>query len=504
MEIADIGRTRARRVACVATVLLASGAFAGLRDDVELEIRRASLGLAVIGVSVRDASSGAALVAVNDEEALIPASNMKLLTSGAALDALRGEFSFRTRLLLDGRRLVVRGDGDPGFGDPVLLEETAFGGRRGVDVEDLLEVWVRAVVETGLGGVDELVVDDRIFDRERVHRDWPLDQLNRRYCAEVAGLNFHLNVLNFYPRPASGERPDVSLMQPRAGWIEVVNRATARTGQQEANSAWIARRPGSNELTLYGNVRFPYKAPVPVTFNDPPEFFAQLLADRLEEAGVRVASYRAARDDDPRHGGEPLGPVVATPIATALVRCNRDSHNLYAEALLKRAAAAITGEPGSWSAGAAIVRRVVHERVGDPRLAAGLAVADGSGLSRENRVTAATLTAWLASFHADAKAGPLFVASLAKPGEGTLEERFAGVNLEGASLRAKSGYVRGVSCLSGYVTAPDGRRRAFSILVNGLEEPGSVAQAKTMQERVVAAIARDLAGAAPPARVSLP
>jgi D-alanyl-D-alanine carboxypeptidase/D-alanyl-D-alanine-endopeptidase (penicillin-binding protein 4) len=480
--------------------LCCADAGADLRSDVELEITRAQLGTATVAISVRDAETSSVLVAVNDEAPLIPASNMKLLSSGAALHVLGPEFAFRTRLVRAGGRLVVAGDGDPGLGDPELLKETTVGGRSGPDIDEFLDAWAGSIAAAGIEAVDELVVDDRIFDRQFVHPGWPPDQLNRRYCAEVAGANVHLNALYLYPRPTAGERPDASVVRPRADWVEVVNRATCRTGPQDANTAWIARGPGSNLLTLHGNVRFAYRDdPVPVTFHDPPAFLAALLAERLGAAGVRVTANRAARQGDPVAAGDAVGPIVTTSITTALRRCNRDSQNLYAEALLKRMAAAVTNEPGSWATGAALVRHVVHQRLGGPALAMGLVVADGSGLSRDNRVTASALCAWLASFHTDARVGPILVASLAQPGEGTLENRFTATPLYGATLRAKSGYIRAVSCLSGYVTAPDGRRRAFSILINGLDEPGSVGRAKALQELVVSAIARDLAASAAPA-----
>ena len=66
------------------------------------------------------------------------------------------------------------------------------------------------------------------------------------------------------------------------------------------------------------------------------------------------------------------------------------------------------------------------------------------------------------------------------------------MDLHGTTVQAKSGYVRYVSCLSGFVTAPYQRRRSFSILVNELREPGSVARAKALQEQILSAIAWDM------------
>jgi D-alanyl-D-alanine carboxypeptidase/D-alanyl-D-alanine-endopeptidase (penicillin-binding protein 4) len=444
-----------------------------------------------VGVSIRDTATNAALVSINADAMLAPASNMKLLTSGAALHALGPKFEFTTRLLRDGNRLIILGDGDPALGDPDLLKITTVEGREGVDVETLVSVWVKPVVDAGLTRVEEIIVDDRIFDREFTNSGWPADQLNNRYCAQVAGLNFHMNVLGFYPRPRKGGSPIIGDSVPTAPWIKVTNMASSREGGQDKSDIWIARRAGSNDLTFRGNVRFAYKAPVAVTLNDVPNFFAHLLADRLSKAGVVVSRARVATTDEVLTGAQRIGPVITTPIATVLTRCNRDSENLYAEALLKRTGAALTGEPGSWVNGAAILRHIMHERLGDAVLSANVIITDGSGLASSNRVAPATMTAWLNSIATDEKISQVFVDSLAVGGQsGTLERRFRSADLRGAVVNAKSGYINGVSCLSGFVTAADGRRRSFSVLMNGVRD---VSQAKKVQEQIVLAIAEDLA-----------
>ena len=96
--------------------------------------------------------------------------------------------------------------------------------------------------------------------------------------------------------------------------------------------------------------------PISVTVHDPPAFFAHLLADRLRYAGTEVGGYRVAAPEDPPSTGTVVGPVITTPISTVVTRCNRDSANLYAEALLKRVGAAVTRQPGSWLNGSAIIR----------------------------------------------------------------------------------------------------------------------------------------------------
>jgi len=480
-------------VTALALLLLTLPAGAGLRDEIELAIRRAQLGGGTVAVSVRDAQTGAVLIDENAGELMIPASNLKLFTSGAALHVLGPRFEFRTRAIIDGDRLVIVGDGDPGFGDPALLELMQVGDRMGLGVEEFLQLWVSAVQEAGIHRLASVTVDDRIFDRNFVHPSWPVDQLNRRYCAEVAGFNFHGNVLHAYPRPGQGHRPDVQLFEPAAPWLIITNHATNDRGPRDRNNVWIARRRNTNELTFFGNVKFPYRTPAPVTAHDMPEFFAQLLADRLGAAGIRVDGWGVADPSAPPATGRTLAPLIATPISTVITRCNRDSQNLYAEALLKRIGHALTNEAGSWVNGAAVVRHVVHERLDSSNLAVKLIIHDGSGLSRDNRVAATTVTAWLNTFHDDERLGELFIDSLAVAGKsGTLSKRFRDVDLHGTTVQGKSGFIRSVSCLSGYITAPNQQRRSFSILINGLNEAGSVAKAKRLQERILASVARDM------------
>jgi D-alanyl-D-alanine carboxypeptidase/D-alanyl-D-alanine-endopeptidase (penicillin-binding protein 4) len=481
-----------RLITAFLTILTAATTtFAGLPGLIEAAVRTAGVEGATIAVSVRDAG-GLELASLDGDEAMIPASNMKLFTTGAALHVLGGDFDFVTRLSLHDDLLVVTGDGDPAFADPELLELMFLDGKTGIDVDQFIDIWVRSVVATAPERISEVIVDDRVFDRQLVHPTWPKDQLNRAYCAEVSGFNFHLNVIHFFPRPLAGAAPYVSDYRPKGPGLQLKNKATSNTGARARATVWVARKANTNDMTFYGNVRHAYRAPLQVTVHDPPFYFAGLLAERIEDAGIEVDGYRIARPDDIFTDGESVGPRITTSISTIVTRCNRDSENLYAEALLKRVGYQVTGDPGSWVNGSAIVRHVVHERLGSPGLTSQIIVADGSGLSRGNRITPSLTTAWLASFHDDEKLGDVFIESLAVGGEnGTLRKRFKSVDLHGSTVQAKSGYINGVVCLSGFVTSPDGRRRAFSILVNDVGA-SDVPKAKTMQEKIVSLIATDM------------
>jgi D-alanyl-D-alanine carboxypeptidase/D-alanyl-D-alanine-endopeptidase (penicillin-binding protein 4) len=488
-----------RSIALLALLWLApAAAAANLEGTIDHLIRGGNIGGATVAVSVREAGAGTVIADVHADRPMIPASNMKLLTSGAALMTLGPDFQFRTELLLDGDRLVVAGSGDPGFADPELLAlmtRPGDDGGPGLGFDQFLDLWLDAVAEQGPEKIRELVVDDRIFDREYVHPSWPVDQLNRWFCAQVAGFSLHMNVVHFYPQPRAGKRPSLTRHVPRARSLVVENNATSKTGVHEDDTVWIARRLGTNEVTFYGNVKHPFKRAVPVTIHDPPQFFADMLAARLEERGIDVGVARTANPGEDEPGGDVIGPVITTPISTAVTRCNRDSENVYAECLLKRMGHDMTGQPGSWHTGGAIVRHALHERLGKAAMSAKLVTADGSGLSRLNRVAPSTLTAWLNEMQNDEELADVFLDSFAVGGRtGTLRSRFHGATSTGAVIQAKTGFINGVSCLSGYVTTPDGRRRCFSVMINDIDVPTS--RAKALQDRIVVAIAEDMAEAA--------
>lgn len=440
-----------------------------LTDDVQRLISRSKLGNAVAGVSIYDTTNDVSLAAVRADRALIPASNMKLLSSGMAMLVLGPDFVFRTELSLVGDRLVVRGSGDPALADPEVLSAM----QPALTVGDVLDVLGGAVARGNVGTIRELVIDDRVFDRQFVHPSWPVEQLNRAYCAEVAGLNFHANVIAVFPRPGQdgpGTAPSFRI-EPVAPWVAIENRA--RTVAQGQNTVWLSRDAMSNRFTLRGEVRTPATAPVEVTVHNVPEFFGQLMAQELRERNVPFSGDRGAAPasgvrlalaDESLSGGRALA-VITTPLTEALRRCNADSANMYAEALFKRSGQAVTGEPGSWANGAAVLRMLLTQKLG-PEAASSTSIADGSGLSRLNAVTPTTFTRWLNVLADDPTMRESYIASLAEPGEGTLRRRFANARLTN-ELAAKSGYIRGVRCLSGYVIDErNGRRVAFSVLVN--------------------------------------
>jgi D-alanyl-D-alanine carboxypeptidase/D-alanyl-D-alanine-endopeptidase (penicillin-binding protein 4) len=457
-------------------------------------LSQAHLGGAHVGVSVLDCSTGEMLVSFEtggggSRDGFLPASNLKLLTSGAAFLVLGKDFEFQTKIISDGDRLIVMGAGDPAFAEPKLLDDMHM------SVDEFVDRIVESVKSASVGPIREIVVDDRVFDREYVHPDWPKDQLNLSYCAEVSGLNFHANLMNVYVSPGSNGEV-VARTEPGGSWITL--KRLARTVREGNTEVWLEREacPPADPFTfrLHGTVRAAVTEPVRVTVDQPGLFFGRVLADRAARAGLGtgtapISSRLVGADEafgDP--AAQRVLTVVRTPLSVALERCNVDSENLYAECLCKLIGHRVTGQPGTWGSGTAVVRMQIRDKLGaQAGGSGGLVLADGSGLSRNNRITPEIMTRWLRVLAAE-PGGDMFVGSLALAGEeGTLRKRFRGVKLHN-EVRAKSGYIREVRTLSGYVSnTTTGRRIAFSVLVNNVPSGGD-GSAKQFHEAVVEAV----------------
>lgn len=476
-------RRSLHRAACLLVAFATAHAWAqagSLTDDVRRLVAAQKLGPAKVSVCIRDVENGITLADLNGSTPMIPASNMKLLTSGAALLVLSPEYHYTTELVQEGDRLILRGSGDPALADPEVLSLM----KPRMTVGDVLDVIADAATTAGVRGARELVVDDRVFDREFVHPSWPADKLDRGYSCQVSGLNFHANVILVFPRPGGDGpgSPPAFAVEPESPFLSISNKA--RTIANGKNSVWLSREPETNRFTLHGDVKYAAQVGVEITIHDPATFAGQLLAERLRGAGVMSAStVRLAEPGEPASTPARSIAAITTPIEEVLKRCNTDSANLYAESLLKSMGHAVTREPGSWKNGASVLRMVLSQKLG-PDQAARVTIADGSGLSRDNAVSAEALARWLEVMGRDRTVRDIFAESLASPGEGTLRERFRGDKIS-THICAKSGFINGVRTLSGYaIDEASGRRVAFSVMINDIKTDTQTLASKELHEQI--------------------
>lgn len=478
--------------ASLATAAASSDLAADIRpilDDKLLTKAQVGVEIARLGSSATDAD---VLFEHNPTAKLAPASNLKVITTSAALDRLGSDFKFRTLLLRHGQDLVLVGDGDPALGDAEALRPVGW------DVTTVFKTWAAGLVRQGLNHFANLRVDDSVFDEQFVHPHWPLDQLHKRYEAGVGGLNLNANCVDFLVRTTAPHQLVQYTMDPPTQFVTVEN--TCVSGDN--NAIWLSREPGTNQIILRGQTPQSTDVPVSVTIQDPSMFTGAVLGETLRSGGVTftgsVLRDRTARSAYAQwtaaggSGGEwTLLAINETPIDTVISRANKDSMNLYAECLCKRLGFAETGR-GTWADGTAAVGTFVHGLGID---SAELGLDDGCGLSHQNGISARLMVRVLAHDFV-APYSKVFLSSLSVSGsDGTLKERFQNSYLRGRVI-GKSGSINGVSCLCGFLHGSDDRWYAFSIMFNGIPE-GTGIGAKLLEEKIIKAVDVDCAGGRP-------
>lgn len=406
-----------------------------------------------------------------------PASNTKLLTTASALVHLGPSFRFtttaRSRVPIgnDGRLagdLYVVGDGDPddpGTGlDPVVLR------------------LARALAAAGLRSIrGDVIVDDRIFDRSFVHPSWNPHDLDDAFAAPVAGFSYHANffAVSIVPSKTAGVPAQVFLDPPLAPFDV---RASVRTEAKGRHLIDVRPgRPGPGPLEVRGRtVVGAEPEPIERAVGRPILVACAALERALRSAGIEIVGRVRPVDESEPPPPERILARVETPLSALLPLVNKDSNNVVAEHVFKRAGAAVSGV-GTFATGSLAVARALEVLGVDAR---GGASADGSGLSHDNRWCAETIAELLTALHRS-RFRDAFERSLAVGGrDGTLARRFGAPRLRGRVL-AKSGFIRGVSALSGFTRDDEGGWLAFSILMRGLA-PGENRRMKKVQEEVVA------------------
>ncbi len=441
-----------------------------VRDLVDA-VRRAG---GTAGIAVVDVGSGESLASQGADAPLNPASNAKLATAAAALTRLGPGHRWLTGLY--GSRagdamgeLVLRGQGDP----------TLRARDLGALAHELSAAGVRRV---GSIAVDQSHFDDRFvppaFDQQ------PDEQSSFR--APVAAVSLEGNSVLVTIRPGDRGKPARVDVSP-TGFVDVVG-VVRTTAKKDAEKLTVTVEPKGDRLLARVDGHVPEGGRVAVVarrVEDPRLYAGFVLREALREAGVEVTGGVRAGGEGERHL---VAAHRSAPLGEVLGALGKDSDNFVAEMMLKALGATTKGRPATAEAGADAVAEVLREL---GAFGPGTRVRNGSGLFDANRISARGLAALLRAAHRDAAIGPEYVAHLSIGGvDGTLRGRFRGWSKTRA-IRAKSGTLKAVVALSGYVLAPAGRApAAFALLVNGV--PDKVTTIRPLLDGVVDALARQL------------
>lgn len=446
------------------------------RDDADGNIKFAA--------RVIELDTGRELYTNLPDEPFIPASNMKLPVSAAALDTFGAERRFETHLAIVGDDLWFIGTGDPALGDPAIEK------KRGRLPTSVLDDWATALLKRGVTQIKgDLVYDDGALDGVRYNPYWSKAYHGNWYAAPVSGLNFNDNCVDITVYPTTDGQPVSYTVMPPVKNITVINKGVTGSGEE---APAIEREADSNTYTITGHCTKPTELKSKSVV-DPGSFAADALRTRLALRGITIAgeTKRAQREagTSPVPGGADLAATHRSAMPDVMWRINKNSQNMFADAMFK-----LIGD-GTWEGGNDAVRALLTEAGID---ADGFRAVDGSGLARENRVTARLMTDLLVHMSKH-EHGELFRQSLSAVGvDGTLRNRMHDLK---ARVQGKTGYISGVRALSGYVQKSDGKWLAFSIIFNGFK--GSAGPFEALQDEAVHVLA-DLPNVRPLTRPARP
>jgi D-alanyl-D-alanine carboxypeptidase/D-alanyl-D-alanine-endopeptidase (penicillin-binding protein 4) len=400
---------------------------------------------------VRDLQTGETRLSSAPDAVLNPASNMKVVTAAAALDLLGPNHTFQTGIygkIRDGqsRQLVLRGHGDPS------LEES--------------DLWrlANALVNLGLSSVEELLVDQSYFDEQFVPPAF--EQQPDEWAAFRAPISATALARNAIALNVLAREPGT----PARVWIEpsgvvAVDGTIATKPSGRGQDVRLELKPTPQGLTavIGGHVSTGLPRQRHARRLDDPRLAPGLnLAHHLRSRGVNVARVGLGGSDIETR----ITYAASTSLSELVRELGKNSDNFYAEMLFKVLAAEGGVHPRTSPAAAKAVQAWLEKQGPLPE---GSRIVNGSGLFDANRLSASTLTRVLAKAYADPRTRNEFVSHLAIGGvDGTLRSRFT-KHSSARLVRAKTGTLRNVVSLSGYLMRETGHPLAFSVIVNGID-----------------------------------
>jgi D-alanyl-D-alanine carboxypeptidase/D-alanyl-D-alanine-endopeptidase (penicillin-binding protein 4) len=434
------------------------------------------------GIHIIEPETRSIIYSRNAHDLFMPASNMKLITTAAALSILGQDYQYKTKLYTDGKIEdgVLNGDlWIKGSGDPTISGRYYDG-----DINHVFKMWADTLKKMGINKIDGAIIgDDDIFDEQGLGYGWSHDDLSYYYAAKTGGLSYNDNCIDLYFAPGDTIGAQAKLWQkPICEYLKIENNlTTVHPDSQE--SIDFHRYVNTNKLKVFGTIPLDSDTTVDwVTVDNPSDFFLTGFKKCLKNAGIEFKEvYELDEIEHDKIEYDKMKLLFnhhSVKMDTIVYELNKVSQNFFAETLQKTLGVEEKNK-GTNRAGIEVEENW-FENIGiDP---SSIFIRDGSGLSRHNLVTPFQIATILQTMK-HSHLSEIYKKSLPVGGvDGTLRNRFDGSNAVG-HVHAKTGYVGHVRALSGYVTAKNGREYIFSILVNHYPTPTSCIN--DLQDKIV-------------------
>lgn len=413
-----------------------------LNEDLPRIIQKYGLAKDQLGIEV--SLGPKKLFTLNSGKKFIPASVTKILTSYAVLKNMPLNFKFKTELYLDEKNLYIKGAGDPSF------------------VSENMWFLVNEFMRKNIKSVNDIIVDDSLFDEVRFDQSRETVRVDRSYDAPVGAMSFNWNSVNIFVRPLQKNETANVYLDPENQYFKLNNK-TNTNDNKSAKDLVIDVNQDKKLIIVSGDVHSGAdEKPYYKNVANPSLWTAENLKSFLAQRNVTVTGQL-------RTG---VVPAKAVKVATSeskgineiIMDMNKFSNNFVAEMLTKNLAANTGEKPAKLSTGVEVIRKEL-KKIG--LSSEDIYLENPSGFSRENKFTAAGLNKVLEVIQNDFQIFPGFAESLPILGiDGTLKKRMKNSAIEGF-VRAKTGYLDGAIALSGYAGRSNGEVLHFTFLYNG-------------------------------------
>lgn len=446
-----------------------SGRIIRLQKQIDKLISPYYLENAVWGITVQSLKYDDFLYVRNSNMGLVPASNMKLFTSVFALSRLGPDFEYTTRVYLQGRfvndtifdgNVIIRGMGDP-----------TISGRYKENVTEILEIWADSLVAQNIKVLKGKVIgDDNYFGDDILGKNWEWDSESYWYSAQISGLSFNDNCLDYFVIPTQVGRLARIRIVPHTSYVKINNRIKTIDSSFTEVKLNFVRRRASNTIDASGHIPF-HSDPGSgyVSIDNPTLYTATVFKEILQTKGVAVEqqpfdidslkgfSYDTKLDTNIR-----LVATYTSPQLSEILKViNKNSQNFFAEQVL-RTVSAESGGPGTGEHAIEMELEFL-DSVGIKTKY--ITIVDGSGYARTNQVSPMNIIAILRYIRTH-KHWRVFYDSLPIAGvDGTLKRRMRNTPAHG-NVRAKTGFVDKVRTISGFLRTFDNEPLVFSIMCN--------------------------------------
>lgn len=438
--------------------------YAQLSGEIKTIIENSRASNAFWAIQLRD-SQGNLIEDLNGDKLVRPASNLKLLTSGALLDRLGPYFYFETTLYGRGEQLesvwvgdlVIEGVGDPSIDGKFYNDDPFY----------VFEKWVNTLVKRGISRIEgDIFGFDGLFDDVPYPRGWEWDDLSYFYAPEINALSFNSNVVDLEVTAEGpvGSIPEIVWSPFNTPYVEFINEQIITPPGTDYEESY-RRILGTNTIVLRSTLPQGYYETEPLSVTNPSTYFLDTFVRYLELRGIEVMGSIFVESDFYQWSDENLKAIDihrSEPLYRLIERLNQESDNFYTEMLIKKMGHLEYNVQGTTELGLEVLKQYMHEMQFDT---SAVQLRDGSGLSTATLLSISDFNRYLYLIKGY-DFFPYLYSSMAVAGEsGTLEHRFRNTPLSGKFV-GKTGFVSGVRALSGYLTTASGEELTISVVTN--------------------------------------